>query len=56
MFAVRAGVQAFLYREDLPVLLAVGKLLLGWPLTVAAVALTLTAVRRATRRPTADAP
>jgi hypothetical protein len=41
-------VQAFLYREDLPGLLAVGKLLLGWPLTIAAVALTLGAVRRAT--------
>jgi len=55
VFAVRAGVQAFLYREDLPGLLAVGKLLLGWPLTIAAVALTLAAVRGATRRPTADA-
>ena len=50
VFAVRAGVQAFLYREDLPGLLAVGKLLLGWPLTLLAVALTLAAVRRATRR------
>jgi hypothetical protein len=48
VFAVRAGVQAFLYREDLPGLLAVGKLLLGWPLTLAAVASTLAAVRRAT--------
>jgi hypothetical protein len=51
VFAVRAGVQAFLYREDLPGLLAVGKLLLGWPLTLLAVALTLAAVRRATRAP-----
>jgi hypothetical protein len=55
VFAVRAGVQAFLYREDLPGLLAVGKLLLGWPLTIAAVALTLAAVRRATRRSVAAA-
>jgi hypothetical protein len=55
VFAVRAGVQAFLYREDLPGLLAVGKLLLGWPLTLAAVALTLAAVRRATRRAAAVA-
>jgi hypothetical protein len=55
VFAVRAGVQGFLYREDLPGLLAVGKLLLGWPLTIAAVALTLAAVRHATRRPAADA-
>ena len=51
VFAVRAGVQAFLYRADLPGLLAVGKLLLGWPLTLLAVALTLAAVRRATRGP-----
>jgi hypothetical protein len=49
VFAVRAGVQAFLYRKDLPQFLAVGKLLLGWPLTIAAVALTLAAVRRTTR-------
>ncbi len=55
VFAVRAGVQAFLYREDLPGLLAVGKLLLGWPLTLAAVALTLAAVRRASRRAAAAA-
>ncbi|MGY1643699.1 DUF3159 domain-containing protein [Geodermatophilus sp. SYSU D00703] len=55
VFGVRAGVQAFLYREDLPGLLAVGKLLLGWPLTLAAVALTLAAVRRATRRSVAAA-
>jgi len=50
VFAVRAGVQALLYREDLPGLLAAGKLLLGWPLTLLAVALTLAAVRRASRR------
>ncbi|MGY1638915.1 DUF3159 domain-containing protein [Geodermatophilus sp. SYSU D00742] len=55
VFGVRAGVQAFLYREDLPGLLAAGKLLLGWPLTLAAVALTLAAVRRATRRSPAAA-
>ncbi len=55
VFAVRAGVQAFLYREDLPGLLAVGKLLLGWPLTLAAVALTLAAVSRVTRRSAAAA-
>jgi hypothetical protein len=49
VYAVRAGVQAFLYREDLPGLLAAGKLLLGWPLTLIAVVLTLAAVRRVTR-------
>jgi hypothetical protein len=58
VYALRAGVQAFLYREDLPGLLAAGKLLLGWPLTIAAVALTLAAVRRAThpRRATPGPP
>jgi len=53
VFAVRAGTQAVLYREDLPGLLAVGKLLLGWPLTLLAVALTLAAVRRVPVRTTA---
>lgn len=47
VFAIRAGVQALLYREDLPELLAVSKLVLGWPLTIVAAALTLAAVRRA---------
>ena len=54
VYALRAGVQAFLYREDLPGLLAVGKLLLGWPLTVLAVVLTLAAVRRATQHTDGD--
>jgi len=31
VFPVRSGVQAFLYREGLPGLLAAGKLQLGWP-------------------------
>lgn len=48
VFAVRAGVQILFYREDLPGLLAVSKLLLGWPLTILAAVLTLAAVRRAT--------
>jgi len=51
VYALRAGVQTYLYQEDLPGLLATAKLLLGWPLTLAAVALTLAAVRRATHRP-----
>lgn len=46
VFAIRAGIQALLYREDIPELLAVSKLVLGWPLTIAAAALTLAAVRR----------
>ena len=48
VFAVRAGVQILFYREDLPGLLAASKLLLGWPLTLLAAALTLAAVRHAT--------
>jgi hypothetical protein len=47
VFAVRAGVQAFLYGEDQPGLLAVGKLVLGWPLTIVALLLTLAYLRRA---------
>jgi hypothetical protein len=54
VYALRAGVQAFLYREDLPGLLAVGKLLLGWPLTVLAVVLTLAAARRTTHHTDRD--
>jgi hypothetical protein len=48
-FAVRAGVQAHLYLSDEPALLAVSKLLLGWPLTIVAVALTFAAIGRVTR-------
>jgi hypothetical protein len=48
VFAVRAGVQALRYREDLPGLLAAGELLPGWSLALAAVALTLAADRCAT--------
>jgi hypothetical protein len=51
VFAIRAGVQAFLYREDLPGLLAAGKLLLGWPLTILTVTLTLAAIRRRSTSP-----
>lgn len=46
-YATRAGVQAYLYAADQPELLGLGKLLLGWPLTGAAVVLTLGAARRA---------
>jgi hypothetical protein len=45
VFATRAGVQAFLYGEDRPGLLAAGKLLLGWPLTIVALVLTLAYIR-----------
>jgi uncharacterized protein DUF3159 len=47
VYATRAGVQAYLYAADRPELLGLGKLLLGWPLTVVAVVLTLGAARRA---------
>ena len=46
--AVRAAVQAGLYRADLTELLALAKLALGWPLTALAVVVTVAAVRRAT--------
>jgi hypothetical protein len=45
VYTARAAAQAVLYRADEPELLALVKLLLGWPVTVAAVALTLAAVR-----------
>jgi hypothetical protein len=46
---LRAGTQAVLYHHDAPVLMAIAKVSLGWPLTVVAVALTLAAVRKAVR-------
>jgi hypothetical protein len=47
VFALRAGVQGALYAADEPGLLAAAKLVLGWPLTAIAAALTLAAVSRA---------
>ena len=52
VYVLRAGVQAFFYGADQPELLALSKLVLGWPLTITAVALTLAAVRRAHRSAT----
>jgi hypothetical protein len=49
VYGLRTGVQTLLYGADRPELLAVAKLLLGWPLTVIVVTLTLAAVRRAER-------
>jgi hypothetical protein len=49
VYGVRTGVQALLYDADRPELLALAKLLLGWPLTVTVVVLTLAAVRRVER-------
>ena len=47
VFGIRAVVQGGLYRADQPELLALAKLTLGWPLTAAALVLTLGAARRA---------
>jgi hypothetical protein len=49
VYGLRTGVQVLLYGADRPELLAVSKLLLGWPLTITVVALTMGAVRRAQR-------
>ena len=47
VYAVRAGAQAAFYRADEPTLLAAAKVGLGWPLTAAALAVTLALLRRA---------
>ncbi len=46
VFASRAVVQTVLYVMDRPGLLAASKLLMGWPLTIAAVAVTVAYVKR----------
>jgi len=56
IFAVRATVQGLLYLADRPGWLAVAKLAGGYPVTIAAVALTIWAVRRAQRVAVAPAP
>ncbi|MBC7375002.1 MAG: DUF3159 domain-containing protein [Frankiales bacterium] len=50
VFASRAVVQTVLYVMDRPGLLAASKLLMGWPLTIGAVALTVAYVKRARDR------
>lgn len=55
VYATRALVQAGFYRADDAGLLAASKLILGWPLTLVAVALTLMYVRRATPLPNGSA-
>lgn len=47
VFASRAVVQGVLYAMDRPGLLAAARLLMGWPLTIGAVALTMAYVKRA---------
>jgi hypothetical protein len=51
VFASRAVVQGVLYAMDRPGLLAAARLLMGWPLTIAAVAVTVAYVKRARERP-----
>ena len=46
VYAVRAGVQIVLYAQDRPGLLALAKVSLGWPLTVAAIGLSLLYLNR----------
>lgn len=50
VFASRALVQGVLYAMDRPGLLAASRLLMGWPLTIGAVALTVAYVKRARAR------
>ncbi|MDP9466819.1 MAG: DUF3159 domain-containing protein [Actinomycetota bacterium] len=50
VFGSRAAVQGTLYVLDRPGLLAAARLLMGWPLTIAAVALTIALVKRARAR------
>ena len=50
VFALRAVVQTIFYNADRPDLLAISRLLLGWPLTILAVAATVAFVRRSHRR------
>ena len=50
VFASRAAVQGTLYVMDRPGLLAAARLIMGWPLTIAAVALTMAGVKRARAR------
>ncbi len=47
VFGARAAVQGTLYVMDRPGLLAAARLLMGWPLTIGAVALTVAYVKRA---------
>lgn len=49
VFAARAAVQGTLYVMDRPGLLAAARLLMGWPLTILAVAATIAWVKRGRR-------
>jgi hypothetical protein len=54
VFALRAVVQTLFYNANRPDLLAASRLLLGWPLTIGATALTVAFVRRSHRRAALD--
>ena len=56
VFASRAVVQGALYLMDRPGLLAAARLLMGWPLTIGAVALTVAYVKRSRARAVASGP
>jgi hypothetical protein len=51
VFLARAVVQGALYAMDRPGLLAAARLLMGWPVTIAAVAVTIAWVKRGRRQP-----
>jgi len=53
VFALRAAVQGALYLADRPGLLAAARLLMGWPVTIGAVALTVAYVNRSRSDPVA---
>jgi Protein of unknown function (DUF3159) len=56
VFLARGLVQAFLYEEDRTGLLALARLAMGYPVTIAALAVTVFAVRRVRRRVTEATP
>lgn len=51
VYALRAGVGAVLYRADEAGLLALGKIALGWPLTILGVLATVAVLRRVAGTP-----
>ena len=46
VYASRVVVQAVLYRADQPGIMAASKILMGWPVTILAVAMTLAYIQR----------
>ncbi len=56
VFLARGLVQRFLYEEDRTGLLAVARIAMGYPVTIAALAVTVFAVRRVRRRVTEATP